>query len=70
MAEFGFEGFQEHKQEHDALIAQIIDLENRYNNGENALSYKVILFLKEWITVHMGDTDQKYSDSMILHGLK
>ncbi len=70
MEEFGFEGFLEHKKEHDALIAQMVDLENRFNNGENALSYKVILFVKEWITVHMVGTDHKYSDFMIHHGLK
>jgi len=50
-----------HKQEHDALTRQVLEVQQKYAAGSNAaLSLEVMQFLKNWLVQHIQGSDQKY----------
>jgi hemerythrin len=50
-----------HKEEHDKLTAQVIDLQRRFRAGEKTLSLSLMVFLKNWLEHHIAGSDQQYS---------
>lgn len=65
MLKYGYEGYDEHKNEHNELVARVLELETKFKSGENVVSYEVMLFLKEWLIHHMQVTDKKYTDTFL-----
>ena len=60
-AETGYPASAAHKQEHDALTAQVLDVQKKYMGGATAtLSIDVLRFLKGWLINHIQVNDQKY----------
>ncbi|NTW89085.1 MAG: hemerythrin family protein [Desulfobulbaceae bacterium] len=49
-----------HKKEHDELIAQVDDLNKKFQDGQMVLSTSVGNFLKSWLVNHIKGTDMKY----------
>jgi len=50
-----------HKQEHDALTRQVIEVQQKYAAGATStLSVGVLTFLKNWLVQHIQGSDQKY----------
>jgi hemerythrin len=50
-----------HKQEHDTLTRQVLDVQQKYMAGAAAtLSIDVLRFLKNWLINHIQVNDQKY----------
>ena len=70
MRSYGFPGYEAHKKEHDAFIAKVVDVEERYNNGKLILSLEITNFLKSWLKNHILKTDKMYSDFFIEKGIK
>ena len=50
-----------HKDEHDKLTAQVLELQKRFRAGETTLSLGVMMFLKNWLERHIAGSDQQYS---------
>jgi hemerythrin-like metal-binding protein len=70
-AEYGYVDSQEHKQQHTALIAQMIELKERFiENPEGTISEDLMLFLKRWLTNHIMRTDKEYSEFLLKQGVK
>ncbi len=61
MKEKNFPGYVNHKAEHDKLTKQVKELAANYKSGKNVVSQEVMLFLKEWLLHHIGESDKKYS---------
>ena len=70
MKQHSFPAFAAHKAEHDALTAQVIDVQKKYNSGATAaLSMEVMNFLKNWLVKHIMGTDKGYSSFLNEKGL-
>jgi len=63
-AQFEYPHAEEHKREHDALIARVSALADDFNNAErssrSALTKELLQFLQIWWQYHMMDTDSKF----------
>tara|TARA_R110002050_G_scaffold149837_1_gene276484 strand:- start:18 stop:428 length:411 start_codon:yes stop_codon:yes gene_type:complete len=70
-AEYGYSNAEEHKKQHNDLIAQVIELKNKFiGNPQGTISDDLILFLKRWLTNHIMRTDKEYTDFLISKGVK
>jgi len=70
-AEFGYSDSQEHKRQHTELIAQVIELKERFiENPQGTISADLMLFLKRWLTNHILRTDKEYTEFLLSKGVK
>jgi len=61
-AQTGYPAAVPHKQEHDALTRQVLDVQQKYTAGASAtLSLDVMQFLKNWLANHIMGHDQQYA---------
>jgi len=70
-AEFGYTDSQEHKRQHAELIAQVVELKEKFmENPQGTISADLMLFLKRWLTNHIMRTDKEYAEFLISKGVK
>jgi len=59
-----------HKQQHDALTGQVLEVQRKYAAGPSAaLSVDTLQFLKGWLVKHIQGTDQKYRTHLNANGI-
>jgi hemerythrin len=69
-AQTGYPAAVPHKQEHDALTRQVLDVQQKYAAGASAtLSLDVLHFLKDWLIKHIQGSDQKYRPHLNAKGV-
>ncbi|MGE5351229.1 MAG: bacteriohemerythrin, partial [Acidobacteriota bacterium] len=61
MSQASYPGLLSHRKEHADFIKKVSDFQKTFNNGSAFVSIDVLNFLREWITHHILETDQKYS---------
>lgn len=49
-----------HKAEHEKLVKQVLDLQQKFLTGGGVLTMTVLSFLKEWLVTHIQGEDKKY----------
>ena len=59
MSQHNYPGYEAHKSEHSRLMQHLVDLTERYNNGELLLSFAIVLELKGWAAVHIEKSDKQ-----------
>ena len=59
MSQHNYPGYEAHKSEHSRLMQHLVDLTERYNNGELLLSFAIVLELKGWAVVHIEKSDKQ-----------
>src|SRR3990167_787335 len=59
MRTMGYAGAAAHKEEHDKLLQQVLELQEKFNSGQAALSIQVLHFLRDWLVHHIGESDKK-----------
>jgi hemerythrin len=63
-AQFDYPDAEEHKREHDALIAKVSafadDFQKAEHSSESALAAELLQFLQIWWRYHMMETDSKF----------
>ncbi len=69
MQESGYAGFDEQKRSHEALIAQVVEIQKKYRAG-TALGQEVMNFLKNWLVNHIQGLDKQYGPVMNKKGIK
>ena len=70
-AEYGYSNFEEHKRQHNELIAQVIELKDKFmENPQGTISDDLIHFLKRWLTNHIMRSDKDYTEFLISKGVK
>lgn len=52
----------EHKKHHQALLSQVTDFIEKYEEGKAALGVDLLAFLRDWVVNHILGTDKKYSE--------
>ena len=50
----------EHKKEHDSLIYKVIKTLKEYGSDKSFVPMDFVVYLKDWIVVHIANSDQKY----------
>lgn len=70
MTQASYPGFLAHKKEHTDFVKKVSDFQSSFTNGSAFVSIDVLNFLREWITHHIQDTDQKYSPFLKEKGIK
>src|ERR1039458_6546454 len=69
-AQTGYPAAVPHKQEHDALTRQVLDVQQKYAAGATpTLSLDVMQFLKNWLVNHIQGSDQKYRPHLNAKGI-
>jgi hemerythrin-like metal-binding protein len=69
MQDTQYAGFDEQKRCHVALIAQVVEIQEKFRNG-TALGQEVMSFLKSWLINHIQGVDKKYGPVMNKKGIK
>ena len=64
MEKAGYQGLEEHKRKHRAMVAQVEGFHAEITSGKATVSLKLMNFLKDWLTRHIMETDQRYSDCL------
>lgn len=70
MTAHGYPDYTKHKQEHDALTKQAVDLHKQFKEGRPVLSFDLMNFLKNWLSNHILGTDKKYMSFLSSKGVK
>lgn len=60
MKNAGYEGLEQHINEHRIFVDKVRNLRERYEQGQVILNLEVTSFIKDWIINHIIFTDQKY----------
>lgn len=53
-----FPGFEKHKQQHEELIAQVRDLQQKLDNENVTITFELLHFLKGWLVHHINESDK------------
>jgi hemerythrin-like metal-binding protein len=69
MRDSGYAGFDEQKRAHEALVGQVVEIQQKYRSG-TALGQEVMTFLKNWLVNHIQGLDKKYGPVMNKKGIK
>ena len=65
-----YPGYEAHKQEHEELIAQLVEFLNKVATGGGSISFQLLHFLKMWLTHHILESDKNYTPHFLKMGLK
>lgn len=60
MKHFGFEGLDEHIEEHEMLLSQVIEFQDRITSNDGITLDEVLEFLAGWLLDHTLGMDQLY----------
>jgi len=52
--------YAKHKGEHEKLVKQVLELQQKFQAGNAMLTMSVLSFLKEWLVKHIQGEDKKY----------
>jgi hemerythrin len=56
----GYPGLQKHREEHNLLSRTVVEIQFDFNKDRKHLSIEVLVFLKEWLSNHILQTDADY----------
>jgi hemerythrin len=69
-AQTGYSDAAAHKQQHDALTRQVLEVQRKYAAGAVAtVSLEVMHFLRDWLINHIQGSDQKYRPHLNAKGI-
>ena len=66
----GYPDYEEHKTQHEHLILAVQDLQDKVDSGKASVGFELMHFLKVWLTKHIIESDQRYSDHFLQTGAK
>jgi len=70
MLQYAYPAYEQHKKEHDALVAKVQDFSDQVKSGKTSISLSLIAFLKEWLVNHIMGSDKEYVDFFSKKGVK
>ncbi|MCX8025331.1 MAG: bacteriohemerythrin [Thermanaerothrix sp.] len=69
MERYNYPDYAPHRQQHEELTQQVLELRERFRNGQIALSITVMNFLKDWLRNHIYDSDKRYGQFLNSKGV-
>ncbi len=70
LLQYGYAEFEAHKVIHDNLTRRAKELKSRLERGTDLLTMDVMLFLSNWLNVHILEVDKKYSPYLHSKGIQ
>jgi hemerythrin len=67
MEKYGYPGLAEHKMEHAALTAKVIEKKQEFIKIGIDMTMELLLFLKDWFLNHTQGSDRKYIPYILKH---
>lgn len=67
---FHYPGYEEHKEHHEELTREVIDLHRKVRTGEAHINFQLMHFLQGWLTHHILQEDMEYSDFFLERGIQ
>lgn len=67
--DYPFNQLLKHKQEHRDLIAKIKDLFEKAKSGSAVVSYEMLNFLRDWLMIHIAESDKRYGPFLNSKGI-
>lgn len=64
-----YAGTKSHIIEHEAFIARLSELQDKFHAGKAFLTIEILAFIRDWLNEHIKGTDQQYKQSFNEHGL-
>jgi len=68
--QYGYSEYEAHKVIHDNLTRRTKKLKNQLDSGNNLITIDVMLFLSNWLNVHILEVDKKYAPYLHNMGVK
>jgi len=62
--------YERHKKEHDDLTAKARALKQEFDSGNHKLSIDVMLFLSNWLNLHILEEDKKFGPYLNSKGVR
>jgi hemerythrin len=69
MKRFSYPEYEEHRKEHQNFINKVNAVEEKLQKGTMVISFEITSFLKDWIKNHIQNTDKKYTEFFLKHGI-
>ncbi|MDA8325623.1 MAG: bacteriohemerythrin [Nitrospiraceae bacterium] len=69
MTAHSYPGYALHKKEHDEFKQKATKLDQDFKSGKQLITVEVMQFLKNWLTLHIKGTDQKYGPFLLARGV-
>jgi len=70
LLQYGYAEYEAHKGMHDDLTRRTNELKNQLDRGNNLIMMDVMLFLSNWLNIHILEVDKKYGPYLISKGIK
>lgn len=67
---FDYPGYEEHKKQHEELIAQFRASQDKVRSGTAKISFELLHFLKLWLSQHILESDKEYAPHMLNLGAR
>jgi hemerythrin len=68
---FDYPSYEEHKNHHEALKKQVVDLQEKvWEVKEDSISMELLRFLRGWLTKHIMQEDKRYVSFFLDKGLQ
>jgi hemerythrin len=66
----GYPEYADHLEEHEKLIAQVVELQHKLKSGKANISFELLHFLRGWLTHHIMESDKAYVPYFISKGVE
>ncbi len=60
-AQYGYPDAEAHRKEHEELVKKVVEIQERFNSGQMALSIEIMNFLRDWLRSHIKKSDKAYT---------
>lgn len=67
---FEYPDYENHKAEHEELVDEVLSMRHEVIDNQRRISFKLLHFLKMWLTQHIMDSDKEYSQHFLAQGMK
>ncbi len=69
MEKYGYPDYESHKEEHNTLASEVIEIYNRFDSGEKINLATLLIFLVNWLKEHIKKTDKRYGPYLNRKGI-
>lgn len=68
-AEHGYPSAPQHIEEHQRLVAQVLEFKAKFEAGTASINMQLMKFLKDWLIKHILGSDRLYSAHLVERGV-